>query len=95
MIPFTGTRGHGGSWHLPTSLGISGSPAHEGKVQPSTGQAPLGAVAMHLLEAGAGGSGGGENTEMNQMDASRRHGSGGGKTDRSSSGDTGLGDAEM
>lgn len=38
--PFTGTRGHGGPWHLPIFLGISGSPAHEGKAQPSTGQVP-------------------------------------------------------
>lgn len=52
---------------------------------------------MQLLEApaGAGGSGGGESTEMNQMDAPCRPGPGGGETDRSSSGDSGLGDAEM
>lgn len=47
------------------------------------GTVAAGWAARHLLEApaGAGGSGGGVNTEMNQTDASCRHEPGGGKTD--------------
>lgn len=44
ITPFTGSRGHGGPWHLPISLGTSGCPVHERIAQPSTGQGPSGTV---------------------------------------------------